>query len=73
VLLSIRKAVDSRNPRPQKKQKPWVPRFAYPWFQSVSGPVRLLRPTGRLAEKEASPKTKKAKVKKPENHHRLLN
>jgi hypothetical protein len=56
-----------------KKQKPWVPQFAYPWFQSVSGPVRLLRPTGRPAEKEASPKTKKAKAKKPENHLRLLN
>jgi hypothetical protein len=51
-----------------RKQKPWVPRSAYPWFQSVSGPVRLLRPTGRLAEKQAAPKTKTAKVKKPVGH-----
>jgi hypothetical protein len=56
-----------------KKQKPWVPQFAYPWFQSVSGSVRLLRPTGRLTEKKASPKIRKAKVKKPVGHLILSN
>ena len=68
-----KKTVDSWNPRSHKKQKPWVPRFAYPWFQSVSDPVRLLRPTGRLAEIKAAPKTKKAKVMEPKSHLTLMN
>jgi hypothetical protein len=38
-------------------------------------PIRfsLLRPTGRLAEKEASPKIKTAQAKEPVDHLTLLN
>jgi hypothetical protein len=63
-----KKAVDSGIHGVTKTKKPWVPQCAYPWFQSVSGPVRLLRPTGRLAEKKASPKTKSVQAKEPVDH-----
>jgi hypothetical protein len=63
-----KKAVESGIHGVTKNKKPWVPQCAYPWFQSVSGPVRLLRPTGRLAEKKASPKIKTARAKEPVDH-----